>query len=160
MLFWLQHGIAVWNDSSHAPDSQLPSFVGAAAVPHPSVCRCPQVELELTDRLLPLRAAAPELSRNSSTTARRLPPCAATLSRDRTRRSPPCRLCWNRPSALLPINRRLFCRSTVGDEHRMLESTVGSFADQPSALLPINRRRRTSAMNPGTERMRRCFCAA
>jgi hypothetical protein len=25
--------------------------------------------------------------------------------------------CWNRPSALLPINRRLFCRSTVGDEH-------------------------------------------
>jgi hypothetical protein len=22
--------------------------------------------------------------------------------------------CWNRPSALLPINRRLFCRSTVG----------------------------------------------
>jgi hypothetical protein len=29
--------------------------------------------------------------------------------------------CWNRPSALLPINHRLFCRSTVG-----------SFADQPS----------------------------
>jgi hypothetical protein len=25
--------------------------------------------------------------------------------------------CWNRPSALLLINRRLFCRSTVGDEH-------------------------------------------
>jgi hypothetical protein len=29
--------------------------------------------------------------------------------------------CWNRPSALLPINHRLFCRSTVG-----------SFVDQPS----------------------------
>jgi hypothetical protein len=26
-------------------------------------------------------------------------------------------LCWNRQSALFPINRRLFCRSTVGDEH-------------------------------------------
>jgi hypothetical protein len=25
--------------------------------------------------------------------------------------------CWNRPSALLPINRWLFYRSTVGDEH-------------------------------------------
>jgi hypothetical protein len=25
---------------------------------------------------------------------------------------------WNRPSALLPINCRLFCRSIVGDEHR------------------------------------------
>jgi hypothetical protein len=29
-----------------------------------------------------------------------------------------CCRCWNRPSDLLPINRRLFCRSTVGDEHR------------------------------------------
>jgi hypothetical protein len=46
------------------------------------------------------------------------------------------------------IDRRLFCRSTVG-----------SFADQPSTLLPINRRRRTPAMNPGTERRRQCFCA-
>jgi hypothetical protein len=26
--------------------------------------------------------------------------------------------CWNRLSALLPINCQLFCRSTVGDEHR------------------------------------------
>jgi hypothetical protein len=26
-------------------------------------------------------------------------------------------VCWNRPSALLPINHRLFYRSTVGDEH-------------------------------------------
>jgi hypothetical protein len=31
--------------------------------------------------------------------------------------------------------------------------------NRPSALLPINRRRRTPAMNPGTERRRRCFCA-
>jgi hypothetical protein len=37
----------------------------------------------------------------------------------------------------------------------LLESTVGSFADQPSALLPINRRRRTPAMNPGTCRVLR-----
>jgi hypothetical protein len=48
----------------------------------------------------------------------------------------------------------------IKERRRMLESIVGSFADQPSALLPINRRRRTPAMNPGTERMRRCFCAA
>jgi hypothetical protein len=37
----------------------------------------------------------------------------------------------------------------------LLESTVGSFADQPSALLPINRRRQTPAMNPGTCRVLR-----
>jgi hypothetical protein len=27
------------------------------------------------------------------------------------------RTCWNRPSALLSINRQLFYRSTIGDEH-------------------------------------------
>jgi hypothetical protein len=46
-LFCLQRGIAVWVDSSHAPDSQPPSFNGAAAVPLPSACRRPRVELEL-----------------------------------------------------------------------------------------------------------------
>jgi hypothetical protein len=40
-LFCLQRGIVVWVDSSHAPDSQLPSFVGAAAVPLRSVRRLP-----------------------------------------------------------------------------------------------------------------------
>jgi hypothetical protein len=55
------------------------------------------------------------------------------------------------------IDRQLFCRSTVGS---FADQPVSSFADGPSALLPINRRRRTPAMNPGTERRRRCFCAA
>jgi hypothetical protein len=82
------------------------------------------------------------------------------------------------------INLKIKSAQSFGGAHKnrmymhvfMLKSTVGSFADQPvgsfadgpvssfadgpSALLPINRRRRTPAMNPGTERRRRCFCAA
>jgi hypothetical protein len=51
----------------------------------------------------------------------------------------------------------------VGEEVRHVRLLILPPAccwNRPSALLPIIRRRRTPAMNPGTERRRRCFCAA
>jgi hypothetical protein len=50
-----------------------------------------------------------------------------------------------------------------GGGHRrqsVLESTVGSFADQPSALLPINRRRRTPARRSRSNGIGELVCAA
>jgi hypothetical protein len=51
--------------------------------------------------------------------------------------------CWDRPSALVGINRRLFCRSTVG-----------SFADQPSARSPVTEStiERTNTRDVGVRR--------
>jgi hypothetical protein len=109
-LFCLQRGIAVWVDSSHAPDSLPPSFVGAAAVPLPSARRRTRVELELAGRRLPPCTAAPEPSRNLPAATVPLPLCAAAPSRARTRRSPPCLLplraaahepSWSSPAASL-----------------------------------------------------------
>jgi hypothetical protein len=50
--------------------------------------------------------------------------------------------------------------STASEACSVLESTIGSFADQPSALLPINRRRRTPARRSRSNRIGELVCVA
>jgi hypothetical protein len=125
-------------------------YIGLGTAPFCRIQPMSPAPLGPDGRHLP-RKASIQISLNLSAASRRFP-FLPLLS--------PARLTRSTTSRLFPPHLDTVPLPAMAPILLLLESTVGSFADQPSALLPINRRRRTPAMNPGTERRRRCFCAA